>query len=87
MSPTKPLSRKLKVVMESGWYILGNEVREFESSFAIIASKNFVLGREMVLILSSHFKAYILLGKPKKGDEVIVPATYIASIPPFYRLI
>jgi dTDP-4-amino-4,6-dideoxygalactose transaminase len=38
---------KLKV-MESGWYILGNEVREFESSFANYC--NFVLGREMVLM-------------------------------------
>jgi dTDP-4-amino-4,6-dideoxygalactose transaminase len=82
MSPTKPLSRKLKVVLESGWYILGNEVREFESSFAIIASKNFVLGREMVLMLSSDFKAYIMLGKPKKETKLLFqpPISLVFSI-------
>jgi dTDP-4-amino-4,6-dideoxygalactose transaminase len=32
-------------------YILGNEVREFESSFANYCGANFVLGREMVLTL------------------------------------
>ena len=25
---------KLKAVLASGWYILGNEVKEFETSFA-----------------------------------------------------
>jgi dTDP-4-amino-4,6-dideoxygalactose transaminase len=38
---------KLKV-MESGWYILGNEVREFESSFANYCE--FCVGTGMVLM-------------------------------------
>jgi dTDP-4-amino-4,6-dideoxygalactose transaminase len=73
---------KLKVVLDSGWYILGNEVREFESSFASYCGAKFCIGTgngfdALVLI----FKAYIALGKLQKGDEVIVPAnTYIASI-------
>ncbi len=73
---------KLKVVLASGWYILGNEVKEFETSFAKYCGTQYCIGTgngldALVLI----FKAYIQLGKLQKGDEVIVPAnTYIASI-------
>lgn len=73
---------KLKSVLESGWYILGKEVKEFESNFANYCGANHCIGvgnglDALVLI----FKAYIQLGKLQKGDEVIVPAnTYIASI-------
>ena len=73
---------KLKVVLESGWYILGNEVKEFEVNFANYCGTKYCIGvgngfDALVLI----FKAYIQLGKLQKGDEVIVPAnTYIASI-------
>ena len=73
---------KLKLVLENGWYILGNEVATFESDFANYCGTKHCIGvgngfDAMVLI----FKAYIQLGKLQKGDEVIVPAnTYIASI-------
>ena len=73
---------KLKTVLASGWYILGNEVKEFEASFAKYCGTQYCIGTgngldALVLI----FKAYIELGKLQKGDEVIVPAnTYIASI-------
>jgi dTDP-4-amino-4,6-dideoxygalactose transaminase len=73
---------KLKLVLENGWYILGNEVAAFESSFANYCGTKYCIGvgngfDAMVLI----FKGYIQLGKMQKGDEVIVPAnTYIASI-------
>jgi dTDP-4-amino-4,6-dideoxygalactose transaminase len=73
---------KLKLVLEKGWYILGNEVTVFESSFANYCGTKHCVGvgngfDALVLI----FKAYIQLGKLQKGDEVIVPAnTYIASI-------
>lgn len=73
---------KLKVVLSSGWYILGNEVKEFESNYAAYCEKKYCVGvgngfDALVLI----FKGYIQLGKLQKGDEVIVPAnTYIASI-------
>jgi dTDP-4-amino-4,6-dideoxygalactose transaminase len=73
---------KLKTVLENGWYILGNEVREFETRFASYCGTQYCIGTgngfdALVLI----FKAYIALGKLQKGDEVIVPAnTYIASI-------
>ncbi len=73
---------KLKVVLEKGWYILGNEVKAFETNFAAYCGTKHCIGvgngfDALVLI----FKGYIQLGKLQKGDEVIVPAnTYIASI-------
>lgn len=73
---------KLKSVLESGWYILGNEVVAFENNFANYCGVKHCVGvgngfDALVLI----FKGYIQLGKLQKGDEVIVPAnTYIASI-------
>ena len=73
---------KLKLVLDNGWYILGNEVASFESNFANYCGAKHCIGvgngfDALVLI----FKGYIQLGKLQKGDEVIVPAnTYIASI-------
>lgn len=74
--------QKLKSVLNNSWYILGNEVKEFENNFASYCNTKYCIGvgnglDALVLI----FKAYIQLGKLQKGDEVIVPAnTYIASI-------
>jgi dTDP-4-amino-4,6-dideoxygalactose transaminase len=76
------LQEKLKSVLASGWYILGDEVAAFESNFANYCETKHCIGvgngfDALVLI----FKAYIQLGKMQKGDEVIVPAnTYIATI-------
>lgn len=73
---------KLKSVLASGWYILGNEVKEFEANFAAYCKAKHCIGvanglDALVLI----FKGYMQLGQLQKGDEVIVPAnTYIASI-------
>lgn len=69
-------------VIDSGWYVLGNEVAEFEKEFAIYCETKHCLGvanglDALILIL----RAYIELGVIQKGDEVIVPSnTYIASI-------
>ncbi|MGH2666365.1 DegT/DnrJ/EryC1/StrS family aminotransferase [Flavobacterium sp.] len=74
--------QKLKGILDSGWYILGNEVKTFENNFAAYCETKYCIGvgnglDALVLI----FKAYMELGKLQKGDEVIVPAnTYIASI-------
>ena len=73
---------KLKSILDNGWYVLGNEVKEFETNFANYCGAKHCIGvgnglDALVLI----FKAYIHLGKLQKGDEIIVPAnTYIASI-------
>jgi dTDP-4-amino-4,6-dideoxygalactose transaminase len=81
--PYEPaFNEKLKSVLDTGWYVLGNEVNKFETSFANYCGTKYCVGvgngfDALVLI----FKGYIQLGKLQKGDEVIVPAnTYIASI-------
>lgn len=69
-------------VIDSGWYILGKEVNEFEKEFSAYCETEYCLGvanglDALILIL----RAYIELGVMQKGDEVIVPSnTYIASI-------
>ena len=74
--------KKMKQFLDGGWYILGNEVKQFETDFASYCSTKHCIGvgnglDALVLI----FKGYIHLGKLQKGDEVIVPAnTYVASI-------
>ncbi|MEL1248121.1 DegT/DnrJ/EryC1/StrS family aminotransferase [Flavobacterium helocola] len=74
--------KKMKQFLDGGWYILGNEVKQFETDFASYCGTKHCIGvgnglDALVLI----FKAYIHFGKLEKGDEVIVPAnTYIASI-------
>lgn len=73
---------KMQSVLDKGWFILGNEVKEFETSFAKYCAMKHCIGvgnglDALVLI----FKGYIELGILQKGDEVLVPAnTYIASI-------
>ena len=73
---------KLKKILDSGWYILGNEVVQFEQNFAQYCGTKFCIGVGNGLdALTLIFKGYIELGKLQKGDEVLVPAnTYIASI-------
>lgn len=74
--------KKFSGFLDKGWYILGEEVRIFEEQFAAYCGTKYCIGvgnglDALVLIL----KAYIQLGKLRKGDAVIVPAnTYIASI-------
>lgn len=73
---------KMKLVLDKGWFILGDEVKSFETNFANYCGSKHCIGvgnglDALVLI----FKSYIQLGNLQKGDEVIVPAnTYIASI-------
>ncbi len=69
-------------VLDSGWYILGEEVKTFETNFANYCGSKFAIGvanglDALILII----RAYKELGLFKDGDEIIVPAnTYIASI-------
>lgn len=69
-------------VIDSGWYVQGNEHSEFEKEFAQYCGVKYAIGvanglDALILIL----RAYKELGIMKDGDEVIVPSnTYIASI-------
>ena len=76
------LSEAVNRVIQSGWYILGNEVKNFEKAFADYCGCSHCIGTGNGLdALTIIFLAYKELGTMQDGDEVIVPAnTYIASI-------
>lgn len=65
-------------VLRSGWYVLGNEVRQFEQEFAEFTGRKYCVG------LNSGLDALIMSVRALgigKGDEVIVQAnTYIATV-------
>lgn len=74
--------QKFQQFLDKGWYILGDNVKQFESEFAKYCGTKHCIGVANGLdALILIFRAYKELGKLQKGDEVIVPAnTYIASI-------
>lgn len=76
------IEEKLINVFRSGWYLLGEEVQNFENNLAKYIGAKYAIGVANGLdALRLIFRAYIELGIMQKGDEVIVPAnTYIASI-------
>ena len=69
-------------VIDSGWYIGGNELEQFELGFADYCGTKFAIGVANGLdALILTLRAWMELGKLQEGDEVIVPSnTYIASI-------
>ena len=69
-------------VIDSGWYIHGRKLSEFEAQFADYCGTRHCIGVANGLdALILTIRAWKELGKLKDGDEVIVPAnTYIASI-------
>ncbi|TQR33750.1 aminotransferase [Campylobacter sp. MIT 99-7217] len=74
----KEIDEAISRVLDSGWYLLGKEVQNFEKKFAdfcgtkhCVACANGLDGLRLII------KAYDF----KENDEIIVPAnTYIASI-------
>jgi len=72
----------VKRVVDSGWYLQGEENKRFEQNFAEYIGTKYCIGCANGLdALIWIFRAYIELGVMKPGDEVIVPAnTYIATI-------
>ena len=76
------LTEEFAKFLDSGWYILGARVKQFETEFADYCQVKHCIGvanglDALVLII----RAYKELGRLKEGDEIIVPAnTYIASI-------
>ncbi|MDX9847999.1 MAG: DegT/DnrJ/EryC1/StrS family aminotransferase [Tenuifilaceae bacterium] len=76
------IDRAYDSVIKSGWYLLGNKVKEFEENLAEYIGVKHAIGVANGLdALRLILKAYIELGTMKEGDEVIVPAnTYIATI-------
>ncbi len=76
------LSSAIKRVLDSGWYLLGNEVRAFEEEYSDYIGTRHCIGVANGLdALRIILKAYIEMGTMTEGDEIIVPAnTYIASL-------
>lgn len=65
-------------VLRSGWYVLGNEVRQFEEEFAAYTGRKYCVG------LNSGLDALIMTVRALgigAGDEIIVQSnTYIATV-------
>ena len=72
----------VKRVVDSGWYLQGEENARFEKNYAAYIGSEHCIGCANGLdALIWIFRAYLELGIMQPGDEVIVPAnTYIASI-------
>lgn len=69
-------------VIDSGWYLLGERVNQFEQDLVSYQEGgNAVAVANGLDALRLILKAYIEMGYFQEGDEVIVPAnTYIASL-------
>ena len=72
------IKARIDGVLDSGWYLLGEQNRKFESNFAAYCGARYCIGCANGLdALRLIIKAYGF----GKGDEIIAPAnTYIASI-------
>lgn len=79
---SEEIYKAVSCVVDSGWYLQGEENKCFEAEYAKYIGTDYCVGvanglDALVLIL----RAYMELGILHEGDEVIVPAnTYIASI-------
>ena len=69
-------------VIDSGWYITGSALTEFEAQFAAYCGSDHCIGVGNGLdALALVLQAWKALGRLRDGDEVIVPAnTFIASV-------
>ena len=81
-SHAEEIHQAIARVVDSGWYLLGNEVKNFEENYARYIGTAHCVGVGNGLdALTLIYRAYIEMGVMQEGDEVIVPAnTYIASI-------
>lgn len=69
-------------VIDSGWFLQGNENKQFEADYAkYIGTDNCVAVANGLDALYLIMRAYKELGEMHDGDEIIVPSnTYIATI-------
>ena len=76
------IDNAIKEVLDSGYYLLGNALSNFETNFAKYIDVKHCVGTANGLdALNLIFKAYKALGVIEEHDEIIVPAnTFIASI-------
>ena len=76
------ITNAIRRVLDSGWYLLGDEVKAFEYEYSLFTGTRHCIGVANGLdALRIILRAYVESGFMKEGDEVIVPAnTFIASI-------
>jgi dTDP-4-amino-4,6-dideoxygalactose transaminase len=74
--------KKFQQFLNSGHYILGQEVDTFETNFAKYCGTKYCIGTSNGLdALTLIFKAYLELDILKPGDQVMLPAnTFFASV-------
>ena len=75
------IHQAVREVIDSGWYLQGKVLRQFESDYAAYCGSKHCIGVANGLdALTLILKAYKELGTLREGDEVIVPAnSFIAS--------
>ena len=78
----KSFKNQFQDFLDSGYYVLGNQVSAFESRFADYCETQYCIGVGNGLdALRLILEGYKILGKLELGDEVIVASnTYIATI-------
>lgn len=76
------LQAAVRRVVQSGWYLLGEELSAFERDYAAYIGTRHAVGCGNGLdALTLMLRGYIELGRLQPGDEVVVPAhTYIATL-------
>jgi len=76
------IKKAVNRIIDSGWYLLGEEVRQFEAEYASYCGTKHCIGVANGLdALHLILRAYLEMGLMNEGDEIIVPAnTYIATI-------
>lgn len=76
------LDKAVARVLDSGWYVLGDAVADFEADFAQYCHTQHAIGVANGLdALKLILEGYLQLGRLQRGDAVIVPAnTFIATV-------
>lgn len=76
------INEAIAQVLDSGWYLNGNALKEFEEAYATFIGSEYCIGCGCGLdALKLILMGEIELGRLQKGDEILVPAnTYYATI-------
>lgn len=69
---------KFKAFLEKGWYVLGNEVKQFEEDFAKYCGAKYCLG--VANGLDALHLGLLAFGFPAKSEIIVPSNTYIATI-------
>lgn len=76
------INEAIAQVLDSGWYLNGNALKQFEEAYAVFIGSEYCIGCGCGLdALKLILMGEIELGRLQKGNEILVPAnTYYATI-------